>query len=239
MNYIWELTLMADREGISEELFRYIHASQASPYQELAIDILNLHSLGEVYSETNDAAFPVEVNALYRFAREFSKIFDLNVTELEQSREIFFDVCMHYMTRIDLLSGMSKYEYYLKFLEEDIEEARFGDKISERFNYFSLKEKDVILSSLFDLYRTGHYLEEFKHAVAAIYRGAIIYESTDSANELLVYLGKQETKQEQNRISLLIDLFLPLQESVHIFYDRHFGIIDVDETMKLDEMVLF
>ena len=34
-------------------------------------------------------------------------------------------------------------------------------------------------------------------------------------------------------------MFLPVQETVHFFYENHFGIIGVDETMVVDEMVIF
>ena len=41
------------------------------------------------------------------------------------------------------------------------------------------------------------------------------------------------------RAAFLRELFLPVQETVHFFYENHFGIIDVDETMLVDEMVIF
>lgn len=34
-------------------------------------------------------------------------------------------------------------------------------------------------------------------------------------------------------------MFLPIYYHVFIFWEHHFGIIDVEETMELDHMVLF
>ena len=33
--------------------------------------------------------------------------------------------------------------------------------------------------------------------------------------------------------------FCQFRETVHFFYENHFGIIDVEETMVVDEMVIF
>lgn len=57
--------------------------------------------------------------------------------------------------------------------------------------------------------------------------------------ELLVYLGVKETKEEQEKAAFLRELFLPMQEKVYYFYEHHFGIIGVEETMVMDEMVIF
>ena len=34
-------------------------------------------------------------------------------------------------------------------------------------------------------------------------------------------------------------MFLPVSFKVHLFWENHFGIIDVDETMEIDEIALF
>ncbi len=52
-------------------------------------------------------------------------------------------------------------------------------------------------------------------------------------------MGVREEKEEQNRLKFLQDMFLPLNCEVFLFWEHHFGIIDVKETMELDEMVLF
>ena len=44
---------------------------------------------------------------------------------------------------------------------------------------------------------------------------------------------------EQQKVDFLINVFLPLNFTTHLFWERHFGIVDVDVTMELDEMVLF
>ncbi len=72
-----------------------------------------------------------------------------------------------------------------------------------------------------------------------LYPQVFIYENNEIAYELLVYLGVEESEKERERTAFLREMFLPVQETVHWFYEHHFGIIDVDETMLVDEMVIF
>ena len=36
----------------------------------------------------------------------------------------------------------------------------------------------------------------------------------------------------------MTDTFLPVKEEVKVFYDSHFGIMDLDETMIMDRIML-
>ena len=56
---------------------------------------------------------------------------------------------------------------------------------------------------------------------------------------MLVYIGQKETEKERERVEFLRDMFLPVHYQVYLFWEHHFGIIGVEETMELDEMVLF
>ena len=69
--------------------------------------------------------------------------------------------------------------------------------------------------------------------------GAAAERALDTARELLIYIGRPETGCEQQKVDFLINVFLPLNFTTHLFWERHFGIVDVDVTMELDEMVLF
>lgn len=41
------------------------------------------------------------------------------------------------------------------------------------------------------------------------------------------------------RLQFLQDMFLPIDHQVYLFWEHHFGIIGVEETMVVDEVVLF
>lgn len=230
MNYAWEAVLQAERNGRERDGLRFVEASTPSPYIEVSVTDLNImEPEGDI----------VEINPLYRFGDVFGRLFDRNTDEMTQTRALFFDVCMHYITQLDLREGLSKEDYYYRLLSEDLCLGRYGNRTKRRFALFGKQEQRLILRAYLRLLKTGNYQEEFRKAVTGIYAEAMVYEDNETAYELLVYLGTQDTQIQRERAAFLRELFLPVQETVHFFYENHFGIIDVDETMLVDEMVIF
>lgn len=72
-----------------------------------------------------------------------------------------------------------------------------------------------------------------------VYPDALVYLNKEEFREILIYLGKKETLTEVGKINFIISIFLEKDYVTHLFWEHHFGIIDVDVTMMLDEMVLF
>lgn len=230
MNYAWEAVLQAEKDNRSREILRFVEAAAPSPYIEVSMVDLNLETPEED---------KIEINPLYRFEDVFGRLFDKNVQEMMQTREIFFDVCMHYITQLDLREGLSKEDFYCSLIAEDINQGKYGESAAKNFSLFEKGEQKIILHSYLQLLKTENYQEEFRKAVIRLYAGAIIYENNEAAHELLVYLGVEETEKERRKLELLVELFLPVRERVFLFYEHHFGIIGVDETMVVDEMVVF
>ncbi len=230
MNYAWEAVLQAEKNNRERDDLRFVQASNPSPYIEVSVIDLNQASPEEDR---------IEINPLYRLEDVFGVLFDRNITGMEQTRELLFDACMHYIVQLDLREGLSKEDYYCKLIEDDIQKGRYGALAGQRFSLFDKAEQKIILRSYLQLLKTGNYLEEFRKVMIRLYSHAFIYENNESAYELLVYLGVKENGQERNRAAFLRDTFLPIQETVYWFYEHHFGIIGVDETMMADEMVIF
>lgn len=230
MNYAWEVVLQAEKYGRSREMLRFVEATVSSPYIEVSMVDLNLEAPEEEI---------IEINPLYRFENVFGRLFDKNIEDMTQTREIFFDISMHYITQLDLREGLSKEDFYCSLIAGDMEKGKYGALAKKRFMLFERKDQKIILHSYLQLLKTGNYLEEYRKAVTRLYSQAIIYENNEAVYELLVYLGVKETEEERERAAFLSELFLPMQETVYLFYEHHFGIIDVDETMMIDEMVIF
>lgn len=230
MNYAWEAVLQAEKQHRARDGLRFVEAVNPSPYIEISVEDLNLESPEEDR---------VEINPLYRLGDVFGQLFDRNVEGLGQTREAFFDVCMHYIVQLDLREGLSKEDFYHRRAAADIREGQYGADAAGRFSLFDKAEQGFILRTYLQFLRTGNYLEEFGRVVTHLYPHACIYENNDRAFELLVYLGVEDTKQERERSDFLRGMFLPIQEKVYWFYEHHFGIIGVDETMGINEAVIF
>ncbi len=230
MNYAWEVVLQAEKENQSRDMLQFVEASEPSPYIEVSMTDLNMDTLEESR---------VEINPLYRFEDVFGRLFDKNVEEMKKTREIFFDVCMHYIVQLDLREGISKEDFYCELIADDLKQGKYGALAQRRFDLFEKAEQKLILRSYLQLLKTGNYLEEFRKVVTRLYPETIIYENNEAVQELLVYLGIKETEKVREKSAFFVEMFLPIQETVYFFYEHHFGIIDVDETMVMDEMVIF
>ncbi|MCM1561485.1 MAG: hypothetical protein NC123_18410 [Butyrivibrio sp.] len=229
MNYVWEALLKAREQGIAEDDLRFLPAGCPSPYMEVSFEDLNKDRIEDLQ---------IKVNPLYRFNNIFSGIFTPDIREYTDTRTIFLDVFLHYVAGTDLLSGMHRQEYYYWFMAEELQKGIFGKKAAEAFVLFQPGQQRRIVMSLLGLYQAGHYKEIFISLVKALYENAIVYEGRDRAETMFLYIGRRETGEERKRVGLLIDTFLPVNESVEVFYDKHFGIMDMEETMALDRILL-
>lgn len=230
MNYVWEAVLASEKNNRDRDELYFVEAANPSPYIEVSLTDLN----SECPVENR-----IEVNPLYRFGTVFGHLFDKNIKDMIQTRELFFDVCLHYIAQLDLREGLSKEDYYFDLIAEDIANGMYGKKVRKEFSLFGLTEQRVILRSYLQLLKTANYLAEFKKALKSLYPRALIYENSEASYEMLVYLGVKETEAEKEKAVLLRKMFLPIQETVYFFYENHFGIIDIDETMIVDEMLIF
>lgn len=230
MIFVWEAALSADRSGIDREDIRYIPTQSGSPYAEVSFEDLNERTLSSPV---------VEVNPLYRFSKVFSDMFDLDLHEYQESRELFFDIYMHHMVQLDLRQKLSREEYQHRYILEDClsDVCQIdSDKVIRQLE----KEKvPLLIRQVWKLYRCGSSLLLFRETMQAMYPESILYENKEKEDQLLIYIGEKETEEERARIELIQAVFLPLNVQVHLFWEHHFGIIGIDETMVFDEMALY
>jgi hypothetical protein len=60
-----------------------------------------------------------------------------------------------------------------------------------------------------------------------------------SKKEILIYIGQKRTQELENKMDVLIDLFLHIDFKVFLYWQYHFGILGVEDTMKIENMVLY
>lgn len=230
MNYTWEVALTADRCGMPRENVRYVPVLDGSPYMEVSMEYIN---------DSRVRNSVVQINPLYRFAEEFAHMFDVNLEGHEQTRGLVFDVFMHYITQLDLRQGLSRQEFFLRYFLADLLNGVFGERARESLGSFAKEELRLLLQFILKVYECGSSMTLFTEVIRYIYPGSIVYINNDVVRQVLIYIGQKETQKEQNKIQLLQDMFLPVNYEVYLFWEHHFGIMDVDNTMILDEMVVF
>lgn len=230
MQYLWEVALQADEDGVAREALQYVPAKVFSPYIEASFPDLNSSCIEEQV---------VEANPLYRFAAVFGEVLDVNLTASQKTRELLFDVCMQYMIQLDLRQGMTRDEYYLRFILQDILQGAYGEAAACAVRCFAARELRGVLSCILTLDRCGGALALFRRAMRIVYPKSMVYLSNEIFREILIYIGRKDTEEERRKVDFLLQFFLSPEYTAHLFWEHHFGIIDIDVTMELGEMELF
>ena len=229
MTYIWEVLLKADEQEFPREIIRFAQTGVSAPYMEVTYEELNRCLLDEA---------PVEVNAYYRF----SAIYDSVLSGLDgypELRDCLYDILMHYLAEINMREGLCKNEYYGLFLRGDVKDGKFGKAFKTAFETFTQKQLRSVTGNMVRLYSLGPSIALFRGVLRQLYPKSIIYLDAVERRELLVYIGKKETPELARQVDFLMALFVPFDYIVHIFWDLHFGIFGVDETLDLDEFVVY
>ena len=229
MNYLWEVLLNANEQNFPREKIRFEQTRVPSPYMEIAFEELNRQDLDET---------PIAVNSYFRFSAIFSDLLD-GMDEYPEFRDTLYDILMHYLAELNIREGLCKSEYYGRFLTDDVRSGKFGEQFKEVFATFERKHRRFVTECLVRLYGLGASITLFRSVMRQIYPRSITYVDSAERSELLLYIGKKETPQLRRQVEFLVSLFVPFDYEVHLFWDMHFGIISVDETMVLDEFVIY
>lgn len=229
MNYIWEMVIKAKQNNLkSSELF-FKQGKDVSPWYEQSFSSLNQKEI----ENPN-----IEINSLYRFNDLFNKFLHEGFLENIEFKEKFFDLVVHFLSEIDLSKGLSKESIYLLQLEEEINEGILGKEIGKNFKAFDKNEKDKILPILLTQLKIGSSLYNFRGALKSIYPDVLLYQMKEEPNKILIYLGIKKDENQIKKINFIIDMFLEVGYKTRIFWENHFGVGAVEQTLHLDEIEL-
>lgn len=231
MNYIWEIVLRAKESDISEADLFFKQALECSPYYE--------QSFFEIDKSSVDEVGAIEVNAIYRFDKIFNLLLQPDLEENIELKQYIYDIAMHFLVNVDLYSGLTRKDIFILKMKESLQKGQYGEQITATFNKLSHAEKNIISIHLLEEVRLGSSLKLFRELLKKIYPDMLLYQMKTGENLVLLYLGIKENAWEHQRLELLLDLFLPLKYKIRVFWEHHFGVIDIDETMRLDNIELF
>ena len=228
MMFLWEALLCARTAQIPEQEIRFVHARHGSPCMELSLPCLNQTSLEK----------EVEVNTYYRFYAIFKDMFPPEPPEFPALLDSLTDAALHMLAQNDIMRGMTREDYQKKLLADEVMRGGFGEAAVKVFCGMDKREQEKLLSGWLNLFRVGSALPVFLDMVHGLIEDSIVYLSRENPDEILLYtVFKKEPKLEQ-RIAFLADTFLDIRYHVEVFYEYHFGIMDIDETMQTDRIAV-
>ena len=234
MRYLWEVLLESKREQIPEEKLHFRHTSKGSSYMELSLPCLNQAWLQDGVQEDTF----IEVNTYYRFYEIFKNMFPPDQMEYQALRESLANLILHMLAGNDVCKGMTKEDYHKRLLTKEILEGSFGESAKEVFLAMSREEQEILLSGWMNSFRVGNALPIFLDMIHGLVKDSIVYHNNEYPDEIFIYTGLKRERKLEQRIRFLMDTFLDIRYRVEIFYEYHFGIIGVEETMRIDEIAI-
>ena len=235
MNLAWDIVLQAAKDGWTSDRLFFQPAEDPSPYLEQSFKSIN---------EKNVDTNLIDVNPLYRFSSIFEYLLHRDVMDLvfaEQKEFIlfYFDLIMHILTEIDLCHGMTTREFCIRKLRSEMLEGNFGEVAREGMEQLSRENQLNVADELVQVFLAGSSLHAFCSIMKQIFPGCLIYQDRKHTQRIYAYIGRERDESLQKVWQMIRETFLPLDLSVKEFWGEHFGILDVDATMKIDAIAIF
>jgi hypothetical protein len=229
MNYVWDLTIRAERLGLSKKNLRFFMPEVFSPYMELSHVFINI----------TEPEPDVPVNPYYRFYDIFKDLFDPNYLEDEACRNAIMDLVFHLLVDLDRMQGMNKHEFYVRFILKDIERGLFGPRLAQAIHWFDRDERYMIAENVYGFYQTGEMIYFLADTLKKVFNEVVIYANYEMKDELLFFINTQRTEINEAKYEAIKELFLPIRFRTEVYWADHFGIIGNDEAMKVGRIAIY
>lgn len=229
MNYIWEVPIRAKHQQVDLSEVSFKLSQNFSPYLELSNELLNRK---EVDKE-------IEVNPYYRFFSIFKQLFSADYYKYDELRNVFFDLLLHFLAQVDIYQGMDKVEFYKKFIKRDIKNNALGNVVKDSFEYFTLAEINILLDSIYKFYSIGKHFFFLEETLKRIFNKINFYLKQHGNNEVILFINQAETEKNKAKLKIIKEIFLPLDYTMEVYWQDHFGIIGVEETMQINKIAIY
>lgn len=213
---------------------KFISEEGYSPYLEINGDFLN-----EFRMENE-----IKVNPFVRFNVIFSRFLEIfQETGEKKYKEIrgrFINEVLMCLREMDYITGTTIVDIYCEKILKDIEGGVFGDELRGDFKTLTEEEKNAIVLLYYDKIVTGkESFAVFSNGIKCFFPDSIIYQKKYERKKVVIYINREKKKENRNKVKIMENLFLPLGVKVKYYWKNHFGVINVEKTLKLGEVSVF
>jgi len=227
MNYIWEHAIIALQQGIDQDSIYYSFGRPFSPYMELSfVDINETKPLTEV-----------EINPYYRYYAVFKELLEPNLGENEEIIQAMLDTTTHHLKDIDVLMGMCRREYYIRFVIRDMHAGHFGHYIQRNIGVLTHEEQKIVSNNILTLFETAECIYLLKETIKKVFTNAYVFSNAEEKDEIVFFLRTNETDEKWAKIEVIKYLFLPFKCNILIYWEQIFGVLGVPEMTKMGEIL--
>lgn len=235
MNCIWDIVLRAAEDDIESGKLFFKPAETFCPYCEQSFKTINQRRVEDT---------EVEINPLARFSAIFEYLLHPDCLNLifanqQQFTAFFFDLLTHILADVDLTHGMTRREFYVRQIRREMLSGVFGDVAKDGMNQLKRDKQLAVADELLRVMEVGSSVRSFCHIMKQIFVDCIIYQGRLHPQRIYVYIGQKQNEQRQKQWQMIRETFLSFDAQVRVFWDKHFGIIDVNETMRIDNIAIF
>jgi len=175
----------------------------------------------------------VDINPYYRFGSIYEYI--LRPERNDPNDLIVCDIITHILAHIDRICGMSRRDFHLLLITDEIEQGCFGEP-KDDFKLFSVAEKRALAEALIMFYETSNSLRCLDVLFNAIMTDFNIMLRDNE--EVVFYNPYRFDAREDKKLRFIIKLFLPIDFPHVIHWQHTYGTIEHDESMTLEGFVL-
>lgn len=148
------------------------------------------------------------------------------------------NVLFHYLAMLDRKSGVHLSSLRERQLHNELLEGCFGQKAGNLYDGLSDMDKRGLLIFLGRHQRQQGRDCIFFEALATFFKHSKFYYHVPE-KKYLICIPFSGSEYNKNVMDLLMILFWPLGVDNDIFWDSHFGIIGKDDTMQIDNLVIY
>ena len=213
---------------------KFISEEGYSPYLEINGDFLNEFRLEN----------EIKINPFIRFNSIFSSFLEIfQETEEEKYKEIrkkFIHEALMCLREIDYVTGTTIIDIYCENILKDIERGDFGDELIKDLKNLTEEEKNIMVLLYYDKIVTEkESFSVFCNGIKYFFPDSIIYQKKHERKKVVIYINSEKKKENRCKVKIMEHLFLPLGVKVKYYWKNHFGVINVEKTLKLGEVSVF
>ena len=145
-----------------------------------------------------------------------------------------------YLRELDFASGTTVIDIFCEKILEDIRKGILGKNLKKYFLLLNREEQEYVALLIYnEKINNVNFMKNFKFGIKYFFLDSLIYREKHQKNKIIIYINREKNKKNIAKIKTLELLFLEFGLGLKVFWKNHFGVVSVEETVKIDEIAVF
>lgn len=155
------------------------------------------------------------------------------------TKELVWDWFLRQAEECEQKNGAGAIDYDLQVRMDEVRQGKYGTGQQQCF--LKMPESCQRLAARYMLLQEqgGESLLLYGKALTGLLKDGVLYRKRGEGAELLFYLGKARNAVDEAVIEFVNREFLPFGFTVHVYWQKSFGIIGDDRCMDVNEILLY